>query len=186
MINIHCTKKMFNALSLNELGQLKSKTKNSIIDEISQEGITPLNHWHGHYILIQRSPCLFLLHDATRFPLFIPNIKKSELGNLDYHFNDALMNTLLKLGADNVLMDKAHSMIHRLYFDFDTNRSVQGSMNQMIQELRWHLADIEVRDLLGYSINVYFSDRPCSIKGYKDMIFPQRAMMDLLVSNLSN
>jgi hypothetical protein len=76
-----------------------------------------LNHWHGHYILIQRSPCVFLLHDATRFPLFIPNIKKSELGNLDYHFNDALMNTLLKLGADNALMDKAHSMIHRLCFD---------------------------------------------------------------------
>jgi hypothetical protein len=49
--------------------------------------------------------------------LFIPNIKKSELGNLDYHFNDALMNTLLKLGADNALMDKAHSMIHRLCFD---------------------------------------------------------------------
>jgi hypothetical protein len=59
-------------------------------------------------------------------------------------------------------------------------------MNQMIQELRWHLADVEVRDLLGYSINVYLSDRPCSIKGYKDMIFPQRAMMDLLLSNSSN
>ncbi len=134
-------------------------------EKLPQSGITPLNHWHGHYFSIQRSPCLFLVHDATRFSLFIPNIKKADLCNLDYFFQDALMNTIMKLGADERLMDNAYALIHRLSFDTEVNRSVQGSMNQMIQELKWHLYGVEVRDLLGYRQNVWFSERPCRVKG---------------------
>lgn len=182
MIKIHCTKKLYEALKLDEKGMVRPvgvKTS-SVVGHIHEEGITPLNHWHGHYFTIQRSPCLFLLHDATRFPLFIPNIKKADLGNVDYFFQDALMNTVLKLWFDEEVMEKVYGLIHRLQFDTETSRSVQGSMNQIIQELKWHLHGIQVRDLLGYRQNVWFSERPCSVKGRKEAIFPQRAFMELV------
>ena len=149
-------------------------------EKLPQSGITPLNNWHGHYFSIQRSPCVFLVHDATRFSLFIPNIKKAELRDLDHYFQDAVMNTIMKLGADERLMDKAYTLIHRLQFDTEVNRSVQGSMNQMIQELKWHLHGVEVRDLLGYRQNVWFSERPCMVKGRKDAIWPGKEFMGLL------
>ena len=120
------------------------------------------------------------MHDATRFSLFIPNIKKAELRDLDHYFQDAVMNTIMKLGADERLMDKAYTLIHRLQFDTEVNRSVQGSMNQMIQELKWHLHGVEVRDLLGYRQNVWFSERPCMVKGLKGAIWPGKAFMALL------
>ena len=100
--------------------------------------------------------------------------------NLDYYFQDAVMNTIMKLGADEILMDKAYALIHRLSFDTGVNRSVQGSMNQMIQELKWHMQGVEVRDLLGYCQNVWFSERPCRLKGRKDAIWPGKEFMALL------
>lgn len=180
MIKIHCTKKLIDALTIDEAGGLKPKIRPQMAEKLPQSGITPLNHWHGHHFSIQRSPCVFLVHDATRFSLFIPNIKKADLCNLDYYFQDAVMNTIMKLGADERLMDKAYSLIHRLQFDTEVNRSVQGSMNQMIQELKWHLHGVEVRDLLGYRQNVWFSERPCTVKGLKDAIWPGKEFVALL------
>jgi len=132
MIKIHCTQKLFNALKLDESARVRPKLRASLTESLPEEEITPLNHWHGHYFSIQRSPCVFLLHDATRFSLFIPNIKKADLCDLDHYFQDALMNSVLKLWYDDAMMDQVHGLIHRLQFDTDTNRSVQGSMNQII------------------------------------------------------
>ncbi|WP_154223568.1 DUF6933 domain-containing protein [Marinicella rhabdoformis] len=180
MIKIHCTKKLYEALKLDEAGRVKPKLRAPLTEKLSEDGIIPLNHWHGHYFSIQRSPCLFLVHDATRFSLFIPNIKKADLCDFDHYFQDAVLNTIMKLGADELLMDKAYDLIHRLAFDTETDRSVQGSMNQMIQELKWHMHGVEVRDLLGYRQNVWFSERPCTVKGRKDAIWPGKAFMALL------
>lgn len=182
MINIHCTKKLFNALSLDESRQLKPKIRAEMIEQRPQNETSALDNWHAHYFTIERSPCLFLLHDETRFPLFIPNIKKADLRDMDYFFNDALMNTIMKLGADDQLMDSAHSMIQPLCFDTDCDRSVQATMNRMLREIKYHLADMNVRDLLGYSINVHFSDSPCSVYKGKKTIWPKREFMDLLKS----
>lgn len=180
MIKIHCTKKLFDALKLDESGKLNPKLRAPLTETLLEHGITPLNHWHGNYITIQRSPCVFLLHDATRFSLFIPNIKKADLCDLDHYFQDALMNTIMKLGANEELMDKAYGLIHRLVFDAETSRSVQGSMNQMIQEIRRSMHGVEVRELLGYRQNAWFSERPCNVKGRKEVIWPGKAFMDLL------
>ena len=151
-----------------------------MIEQRPQDETSPLDNWHANYFTIQRSPCLFLIHDETRFPLFIPNIKKAQLSDMDYFFDDALMNTIMKLDVDDDIMDNAHSMIQPLCFDTDCDRSVQATMNRMLREIKYHLADVNVRDLLGYGINIHFADSPCSVNKGKKTIWPKREFMDLL------
>ncbi len=55
-------------------------------------------------------------------------------------------------------------------------------MNQMkgdIEHMLWY-DSVEIADLSGYRTAVWRSDRPCTVKGQKDCIWPQEAMLDLL------
>ena len=95
----------------------------------------PLNGWHANLILLQRRQCVLFVHDATRFPVFVPALKKADFAELDWHFQDSFMNTLLKVGADDNHMKAAEKLLAPLLCDSDCYRSVQGTLNQMEQDL---------------------------------------------------
>jgi hypothetical protein len=182
MIRLHCTKKLLAKLPLQDTGRLKNKRPSPYAANDGPD--SPLSGWHANRVLIQRRQCILFVHDATRFPVFIPALKQADFAELDYFFVDSFMNTLLKTGADDDLMHSAHAMLGPLVCDTDCNRSVQGTMNLMAREVGYYFEDhgVSVADITGYRVGAWLADRPCTVKGVKGCIWPQRAMHELLDS----
>ncbi len=185
MIRVHSTKKLLAKLPLDDSGRLLSKHRGGEAANDSPE--TWLSGWHANLVTLQRRQCVLFAHDATRFPVFIPCLTKRDFAELDSWFGDVFMNTLLKLGATNQQMNAASSALGPLVFDSDCNRSVQGSMNQMVQDLDHSLwyNNAKVEDLPIYSTSASLAHRPCGVKGAKDWVWPDKAMLALIDSQSS-
>ncbi len=184
MIRLHATQKLFAKLPLDAGGRLKSKrglryATNGAANEAAE---SPLNGWHANLILLQRRQCVLFVHDATRFPVFVPALKKGDFAELDFWFTDGFMNTLLKLGADEAVMARAHGMLGPLVCDRATDRSVQGTLNQMGQELDHLLAydDLDVTNLSPYRTAAWLARVPRTVKGVKGGLWPIDAMFKIL------
>lgn len=181
MITIHATKKLHAKLPLDAEGRLSSKHAASTASSPSI-AINPLSGWHANLLTLQRRNCVLLVHDATRFPLFIKGLLKADFANFNWHFEDALMNTLLKLGANQQQLDAAAAILAPCQFDTICNRSVQGTLNQMAGNIEHmlRLNSARLEDVSAYKTGAWLADRPCSVKGVKDCIWPQKAMLELL------
>jgi hypothetical protein len=57
-------------------------------------------------------------------------------------------------------------------------------MNLMAREVGYYFEDhgVSVADITGYRVGAWLADRPCTVKGIKGCIWPQRAMHELLDS----
>ena len=79
-------------------------------------------------------------------------------------------------------MDAAEKMLAPLVCDNDCNRSVQGTLNQMAQELGWMLEyeQVSVTDMSPYKTGAWLAERPSMVKGIRDCIWPGRAMLEFL------
>ncbi len=125
---------------------------------------------------------MLYIHDETRFPVFIPALTKPDFAQLTHRFEDALLNTLLKCGANEQQLKKAHTALQPLQFDSACNRSVQGTMNQIGQDADWylHYDGINVAKTAGYRLSAELADRPCNVKGQKDCTWPKEAFLALI------
>ncbi|AKS43219.1 DUF6933 domain-containing protein [Wenzhouxiangella marina] len=182
MIRLHCTKDLLKRLPLQANGRIRTP-RHSRVAANDDDLETRLSGWHAKRLLIQRRQCLLFVHDATRFPVFVPAVLKAVFAALDYHFSTSFMNTLLKTGADNELMDRAQAALAPLVCDSVCDRSVQGTMNQMGQDLDYLFDDdrTPVNELTGYRQGAWLADRPCMVKGGKECLWPKQAMRDFLL-----
>ena len=141
-----------------------------------------LGSWHANLLTIQRRNCLLFVHDQTRFPVFIPALTKPDLVNIDWFFEDVLMNTLLKCGATQEQLDTAAALLQPLAFVGGTDRSVLGTLNQLGQDIEHiiYFDALNVADMAGYAVSAWLADRPCNVKGQKDCIWPKDAFLELL------
>ncbi|WP_346838413.1 hypothetical protein [Microbulbifer sp. SAOS-129_SWC] len=179
MIRIHATKKLLAKLPVDQQGLLPTGAKHL---QLAGNTDSLLSGWHANILSLQDRDCILLVHDHTRFPVFIPLVDKEALAALDWHFQDILMNTLLKAGASQAQLDSSAAQLSRLYFDNDCDRSVQGTMNQMKNDLETRLwyDSADVAELLPYSTSLWLADRPCTVKGKKGCVWPIKAMFALL------
>lgn len=175
-MQIHCTKKLFEKLPVSLTEQSQSAQPFGIYADW-------LN-WHANVVVMQRRQNLIFVNDAIRFAVFIPVVVQKDLANLPHLFTDVFINTLLKSGIDLELVDKAAKLIQQQPFIFDTvcDRSVQGTMRLMASDIEYELIydGSKITDLLPYSTSARLSERPCTVKGQKDYIFPNREMIKLL------
>jgi len=172
---IHCTKK------------LASKLPENTNEQNQQVAIGLLNewqHWHANVITVQRKQCVIAVNDATRYAVFVPNMTKKHLVDIDLHIQDVFINSLMKAGVDMALVDKAARYFTQDTVQLDTqcSRSVQGTMRLMAEELDWNLKHNgqHLDDIALYSTSAWLSDRPCNIKGKKECLWPIKAMTELL------
>lgn len=183
MIHIHCTKKLFDKLPLDDHGQLPVKNRSGLQpDSQTSETNNPLSGWQGNLITFQRRNCILLVHEATRFPLLLPCLTKPDYRNLQWLFEDALMNTLLKMGAGEEQMNTASNLLQPLVLDSSSNRSVLGTLNQMkgrLESLLW-VDNADIQDLNPYRTAIWLAEAPCGVKGSTKAIWPKEALFDLL------
>lgn len=180
MITLHTTKKLFTKIPVEESGSLPNAADYTPKEQIT--GDNPLDHWHANLLTIQRRNCVIMVHNETRFPIFMKGLVKDDFAKLDWHFQDAFMNTLLKLGVNETIMDSAASLLEPLSFNTECVRSVQGTMNQMAGDVK-HMIDYDgadIEDLSAYRMGVWLANRPCTVKGKKDCVWPDKEMIELL------
>ena len=180
MIHLHCTKKLLSALPLDETGGLINRLQSRY--SANDEAATPLDHWHANLITMQRRKCILFVHDETRFPVFVPALKKTDFGLLDRYFADSFLNTLLKTGADDALMEQGRGWLSAFACDSICDRSVLGTLNRMATEIDYMLAynSVSVADITGYRVGAWLADSPCRVKKSKDIVWPGRRMHGIL------
>jgi hypothetical protein len=186
VIQLHATHKLCERLPLTDQGQLAPTPRSQWLYDRPALDSNPLSGWHGHLITLQRRNCLLLVHDATRFPLFLPALTKPDLAELNDRFVDALMNTLLKCGAEEDQLEAAHRHLRPLQVDTQCNRSVQATLNRMGQELGDALHDnINVAEITGYRQGAWLAQAPRTVKG-QGVLWPQKAMLERLTALASD
>ncbi|WP_210398141.1 DUF6933 domain-containing protein [Motiliproteus sediminis] len=181
MILLHATRKLFERLPLGEQGLLEATPRSEWLFEAESIEANPLSGWHGNVVTYQRRNCLLLVNDETRFPLFLPALTKPDFAELNDRFVDALMNTLLKCGADQDQLDAAQRLLRPLQIDTLCNRSAQATLNRMSQELEHalHYDNINVAEITGYRQGAWLAQTPRNVKG-QGVLWPQKAMLELL------
>jgi len=178
-MKIHCSKAF--AEKLKKAGW----TVDGFDPSTGNQGSTDLGDWHAHIFNMQRRQCILFCHNQTRFMLLFPIVTMKELKRLDYWFSDLLGNVLMKSDIDPELTEFTIEITaDQIQIDTQTDRSVQGTINRVIQELKYQLEydGTHIEDLAFYSTSVWLNDRPCKVKGMKvrDFLWPKRAMKDHL------
>ena len=92
MIYLHVTKKLFEKLPVDHAGRFMPTERSAWLYEKTALDINPLSGWHGNLVIFQRYNCVLLAHDATRFPLMLPALKKTDFAELNDRFVDAFLN----------------------------------------------------------------------------------------------
>ena len=180
MIQLHCTQKLFAKLPVDASGQIRCQRPSYLAANDAPK--SPLSGWHANLILLQRRNCVLFVHDMTRFPVLITCLTKPGFANLDSLFQDAFLSTLLKAGATQEQFETAAKYLTPFFCDTDCNRSVQGTMNHMkqdIENLLWY-DNLQVTHLSNIRTGIWLADRPCNVKGLKDAIWPLSEMLGLL------
>lgn len=165
---IHCTKK------------LAAKLPRASADPLSDTN--RFGSWHANLYTIGRRNCVLFCHDQTRFSLYKAGLKKDDFANLDYWFSDLLANVLLKSGYDTDLIENTLDLLDPLQFDTHRNRSVQGTMRVTMEDLHAFLYHNfpNVMDAPIYSTSVRLNQRPVTVKGQRDYIWPDKVMREFL------
>ncbi|MCU7842008.1 MAG: hypothetical protein KZQ94_21885 [Candidatus Thiodiazotropha sp. (ex Troendleina suluensis)] len=165
---IHCTKKLAVKLA-----------------KVSADPLTDTNcfgAWHANLYTLDRRNCVLFCHDQTRFSLFKAGLKKDDFTNLDYWFPDLLANVLLKSGYETELIENALDLLDPLQFDTHCDRSVQGTMRVTAFDLEAFICQQfgNVMEAPIYSTSVHLNQRPVTVKGQRDCIWPDKAMGEWL------
>ena len=135
MLTIHCTKKLLGRLPVNVGETLRSK--HSAFYAANEAPPTLLSGWHATTLTLQRRQCVLLAHDDTRFPVFIPALRKADFTEFDHRFIDGFMNTLLKSGVEEEVMELAATQLAPIRNDETITRSVLGTVKSMAQHNGW-------------------------------------------------
>lgn len=189
MIKIHATKKLFAKLPLDKQGYLPAKERAAAGNHLAANddgvnAVSLLSGWHGNVVTLQRRNCVLFVHDTTRFALLLLGLTKPDFAKLDLLFQDALMNTILKCGANDEQMRAVVMQLQDLCFDTQCDRSVQGSLNRIKADVEHTLwcNNADVMELSAPRLSVALSHRPSMLKGMKsnECLWPIKAMAALV------
>ncbi len=139
----------------------------------------PLGSWHANLYTIDRRNCVLFCHDATRYTVFIPGLRKAQFAELGRWFKEAFLASLAYMGLADHRVRRAELALSAVRFDTNTNRSVLGSLNQMKFMLDGRVAEVEDVMLLNpLSVTRWLCHYPVNIKGEKGFWMADEAMRE--------
>ena len=126
MAIIGCTKKLLSEL----------KEKPAEIQQIPSE----LSGWHANLFRVDRRKCILFTHDKTLYSLFIPGLLKTHFQNIIEVFSQNLFKSLLSENLTQNLIELVLDDISKIKITKTNNRSVLGSMNDLIFHIKFVIA----------------------------------------------
>jgi len=130
---------------------------------------TRLGDWYINLLLVRRHRLLIFVSEPTLLSVFVP-IK--ELSTLIPRFRRGLAEVLQALGAPTRAIEAEISDMETVAFAATVNRSVLGSMNDLIFQAKWELERDPQQMLL--ELGLRLSQIPCKPLGYR---YPREAAM---------
>ena len=162
---LHCTKKL--------------AAKLPAVSSEPLEEANPLGSWHAHLYVIDRRNCLLFCHDKTRYTVFLPGLRKAEFAELGRWFKEVFTASLAYMGVPDNQVRRAELSLGAVQFDTNTDRSVQGSLNQMHFMLDARVKEVEDVMLLNpLSVTRWLCGSPVSIRGGKEFWMADKAMAE--------
>jgi hypothetical protein len=142
------------------------------------EETSPLGSWHGHLFTLDRRQCVMFCHDATRYVLFLPGLRKAEFAEIGgTWFRPLYLATLAMFGCPDTQIKKVELALGPMRFDTATNRSVQGSLRVAKQDLEAWLCRVpNVMDLDPLAMSCHLNERPATV--YGKCVWPDKAMLE--------
>jgi hypothetical protein len=140
---------------------------------------SPLGSWHGHLFTLDRRQCVLFMHDATRYTLFLPGLRKAQFAELADWFRMLYLATLAGFGCSDTQRKKVELVLGRVRYDTATNSSVLSSLRvakQDLEAMAYRLPNVMSLDPLAASCQL--SDRPATIHG--KWVRPEKAMLGLV------
>lgn len=160
---IHCSKKL--------------AAKLPDVSTVPLEETSPLGSWHAHLHRIDRRQCVLFCHDATRYVLLLPGLKKEQLMELGRWHKELFTACLSYDGISDAQVRRAELALGPVRFDTVTDRSVQSSMRVAMWDLLGYIEKIPNVMLANpLSLNAYVNERPATVHG--SWIWPKRAMIE--------
>lgn len=119
-------------------------------------------------------------HDATRFVLFLPGLRKAQFDSLGSQwFRLSFTAALAMSGCADAQIRKAELALGPVHFDTATDRSVRGSLRVAMQDLEiWVHRANHVLELDPLVLSCRLNERPATVRGH--LVWPDRAMHALL------
>ena len=117
-------------------------------------------------------------HDATRYVLFLPGLRKEHFAELGSKwFRPLYLATLAMFGCPDTQIKKAELTLGPMRFDTATDRSVQGSLRIAKLDLEaWLYGVPNVMDLDPLAMSCRLNERPATI--YGKWVRPKKAMLE--------
>ena len=146
------------------------------------EEASPLGSWHGHLFVVDHRQCAMFCHDATRYVLFLPGLRKEQFEVLgERWFRSLYLATLAVIGCSDTQLKKVELALGPVRFDTATDRSVQGSLRVARQDLDASLYRVpNVLDLDPLAVSCDLNDRPATVHG--KLVWPDRAMREAVAA----
>lgn len=143
---------------------------------------SPLGSWHGHLFTLDRRQCAMFCHDATRYVLFVPGLRKAHFAELGGKwFRMLYVATLAMSGYTDTQLKKVELALGPVRFDTAVDRSVQGSLRVAKQDLEAWLYDVpNVMDLDPLAVSCRLNERPTSV--YGKCLWPDKAMSEVVAA----
>ncbi len=142
------------------------------------EETSPLGGWHAHLFTLDRRQCVMFCHDATRYTLFLPGLRKERFAELGGQwFRPLYLATFAAFGCPPAQISKAELAMGPIRFDTATDRSVQGSLRVARQDLEaWAMRIANVMDLDPLAVSCELNHRPATV--YGKLVWPGKAMLE--------
>jgi hypothetical protein len=165
---IHCSRKL--------AAKLASVSATQLEDDC------PLGSWHGHLYSIDHSQCVLFCHDATRYCLFLPGLRKPHFAELGSKwFCQLYFATLARIGCPDAQIRRVEQALGPIRMDLVTDRSVQSSMRVARGDLDGRIMDVaNVLELDPIDVSCELNDRPASISG--KWIWPDKLMREAVAA----
>lgn len=158
---IHCSKKL--AAKLPEVSAVP-------LDETS-----PLGSWHAHLHHIDRRQCVFFCHDATRYVLFLPGLRKEQFMELGRWHKELFTACLAYDGIPDAQVRRAELALGPVRYDTATDRSVQSSMRVAMWDLLAYIERIpNVMEGNPLRMTAHVNERPATVRG--KLVWPREAI----------
>ena len=163
---LHCSKKL--------------AAKLPDVSPTSLEETSPLGSWHGHLFTLVRRQCVMFVHDATRYALFMPGLRKPQFSELGSKWLRLLYTaTLAMAGCPDAQIRKVELALGPVRFDTATDRSVQGSLRVAKQDLEaWVVRVNNVLELDPLKVSCWLNERPTTV--YGKVLWPEQAMREMV------
>lgn len=168
MITISCTKKLF------ELSSFVEEQVNETSDEFY--------NWHANVFRMAKKNNLIIMNNKTRYCFILFGVKKEHFKkNFNQLFINSLVENLRAEGISESLIDKYISKADKINFTKTYDRSVLGSMNDMVKMTEFLIEDyLPIHEMNIIDLNKENNDTPI-VKLKK---FPNSFMKEALSKQL--